>query len=111
MPVHKRKYRSGKVVWFYQFDIPGSTRTTRRLVKGPHLGGRIDALVRTFIVLIGPCGSGILHGMRQRAPVLRHSQWIASIEPPLTEWTPGQVIGIERSVLGCASSAIGHIKP
>src|ERR1700693_659254 len=34
MPVHKRKYRSGKVVWFYQFDVPGSTRTTRLLVKG-----------------------------------------------------------------------------
>ena len=34
MPVHKRKYRSGKVVWFYQFDIPGSTRTTRLLIKG-----------------------------------------------------------------------------
>jgi hypothetical protein len=33
MPVHKRKYRSGKVVWFYQFDVPGSTRTPRRLVK------------------------------------------------------------------------------
>jgi integrase len=34
MPTHKRKYRSGKVVWFYQFDIPGSTRTTRLLIKG-----------------------------------------------------------------------------
>jgi integrase len=34
MPVHKRKYRSGKIVWFYQFDIPGSTRTTRLLIKG-----------------------------------------------------------------------------
>src|SRR5579864_5460874 len=34
MTVHKRKYRSGKVVWFYQFDIPGSTRTTRLLIKG-----------------------------------------------------------------------------
>jgi integrase len=34
MPVHKRKYRSGKVVWFYQFDVPGSTRTTRLLIKG-----------------------------------------------------------------------------
>jgi integrase len=29
MPVHKRKYRSGQVVWFYQFDLPGSTRDGR----------------------------------------------------------------------------------
>jgi hypothetical protein len=69
------------------------------------------APVRTFIVLISPCGSRVLHGMRQRPPVLRHSQRIASIEPPLTERTPGKVIGIERSVLACASSEIGHIKP
>ena len=24
MPVRKRKYRSGKPVWYYQFDLPGS---------------------------------------------------------------------------------------
>ena len=29
MPVHKRKYRSGQVVWFYQFDLPGSNRDGR----------------------------------------------------------------------------------
>jgi hypothetical protein len=29
MSVHKRKYRSGQVVWFYQFDPPGSTREQR----------------------------------------------------------------------------------
>jgi len=29
MSVHKRKYRSGQVVWFYQFDRPGSTREQR----------------------------------------------------------------------------------
>jgi integrase len=33
MPVGKRKYQSGKIVWFYQFDLPGSTRTARRLVR------------------------------------------------------------------------------
>jgi integrase len=29
MPVHKRKYRSGQVVWHYAFGLPGSTRTNR----------------------------------------------------------------------------------
>jgi integrase len=32
MPVHKRKYRSGKVVWYYQFAPPGSTRLNQNLV-------------------------------------------------------------------------------
>jgi hypothetical protein len=72
---------------------------------------RIGALVRTSVVLISPCGSGVLHRMGQRPPVLRHSQRIASIEPPLAERTPGKAIGIERSVSGCASSAIGHVRP
>src|SRR5215469_15416156 len=43
MPVHKRKYRSGKVVWFYQFDIPGSTRSTRLLVKGSGFSSKSEA--------------------------------------------------------------------
>jgi integrase len=34
MPVHKRKYRSGKVVWYYQFAPPGSTRQNQNLVTG-----------------------------------------------------------------------------
>jgi len=29
MSAHKRKYDSGQVVWFYQFDLPGSTRAQR----------------------------------------------------------------------------------
>ena len=29
MPVHKRKNRSGQVVWYYLFDRPGSTRDNR----------------------------------------------------------------------------------
>jgi integrase len=29
MSAHKRKYHSGQVVWFYQFDPPGSTREQR----------------------------------------------------------------------------------
>jgi hypothetical protein len=29
MSAHKRKYRSGQVVWLYQFDLPGSTREER----------------------------------------------------------------------------------
>src|ERR1035441_7924050 len=34
MPVHKRKYRSGKVVWYYQFAPPGSTRQNQNLITG-----------------------------------------------------------------------------
>ena len=34
MSVHKRKYRSGKVTWFYEFDLPGSNREERdRITK------------------------------------------------------------------------------
>ena len=33
MPVHKRKYVSGKTVWFYRFDTPGSTREARSEVR------------------------------------------------------------------------------
>src|ERR1019366_5737704 len=32
MPVYKRKYRSGKVVWYYQFAPPGSTRRDQNLI-------------------------------------------------------------------------------
>src|ERR1035437_3352249 len=32
MPVYKRKYRSGKVVWFYQLAPPGSTRRDQNLI-------------------------------------------------------------------------------
>jgi len=32
MPVYKRKYRSGKVVWYYQFAPAGSTREKQNLI-------------------------------------------------------------------------------
>lgn len=32
MPVYKRKYRSGKVVWYYQFAQLGSTRRNQNLI-------------------------------------------------------------------------------
>jgi hypothetical protein len=32
MSVKKRSYRSGKTVWYYVFDAPGSTRTGRRQI-------------------------------------------------------------------------------
>src|ERR1017187_3557366 len=32
MPVYKRKYRSGRVVWYYQFAPSGSTRQNQNLV-------------------------------------------------------------------------------
>lgn len=32
MAVHKRKYRSGRVSWYYVFDAPGSTRENRKQV-------------------------------------------------------------------------------
>lgn len=33
MPVHKRTYESGKTVWYYIFDAPGSTRQSRQQIK------------------------------------------------------------------------------
>jgi len=32
MAVHKRK-RNGKVTWYYKFDLPGSSRADRRMVR------------------------------------------------------------------------------
>jgi integrase len=32
MPVYKRKYKSGKAVWYYQFASPGSTRKNQNLI-------------------------------------------------------------------------------
>src|SRR6266851_8676405 len=91
----------------------GPATQTRSPPVGPLTSARdrIRPLVRTSIVLISPCGSGVLHRMGQRPTVLRHSQRIASIEPPLAKRTPGKAIGVERSVSGCASSAIGHVRP
>src|SRR3984893_1642389 len=34
MSVHKRKYRSGKTVWSYQFALPGATRQERNRIFG-----------------------------------------------------------------------------
>ena len=33
MSVFKRRYRDGRVVWRYQFDLPGSTRENRKLIQ------------------------------------------------------------------------------
>ena len=46
MSVHKRKNRSGKTVWYYQFSLPGATRSRRNRVFGygyPTKGGASDA--------------------------------------------------------------------
>jgi hypothetical protein len=32
MSVHKRRYGSGKTVWFYQFALPGATRQERKRI-------------------------------------------------------------------------------
>jgi len=34
MPVNKRKYRSGKIVWSFVIDAPGSTRENRQQITG-----------------------------------------------------------------------------
>jgi hypothetical protein len=33
VPVHKRKNRSGKIVWYYKFDLDGSTRGDRTIIR------------------------------------------------------------------------------
>lgn len=57
------------------------------------------ALVRSLVVLVGPGGSRVLHGMRQRPPVFRYGERIGSIEPRLAERTSLKVIRLERSAL------------
>ena len=44
MPVFKRKYESGKVVWRYIFSAPGSTRRDRRLVEAVGFASKQDAI-------------------------------------------------------------------
>lgn len=43
MSVHKRKYRSGQVVWFYEFDRPGATRQDRCRVTGSGFATKREA--------------------------------------------------------------------
>lgn len=43
MPVHKRKYRDGRVVWCYKFDAPGSTREKRIIVQRSGFATRKEA--------------------------------------------------------------------
>jgi hypothetical protein len=44
MPVDKRTYASGKTVWYYVFDAPGSTRQQRRQVKASGFATKKEAL-------------------------------------------------------------------
>jgi integrase len=44
MPVFKRKYESGKTVWRYIFNAPGSTRQDRRLVEAVGFASKQEAV-------------------------------------------------------------------
>jgi len=44
MAVTKRKYKSGKIVWSYAFDAPGSGRTSRSQVTESGFGTKADAV-------------------------------------------------------------------
>ena len=43
MPAHKRKYRSGQVVWHYVFDMSGSTREDRLRITGSGFATKREA--------------------------------------------------------------------
>ena len=43
MPVHKRKYRSGEVVWHYAFSLPGSTREHRNRITESGFATKAEA--------------------------------------------------------------------
>src|ERR1039457_857765 len=43
MSVKKRTYRSGKTVWCYIFDAPGSGRQNRRQIKGSGYASKREA--------------------------------------------------------------------
>ena len=44
MPVFKRKYESGKVVWRYLFSAPGATREDRRLISEVGFASKQEAI-------------------------------------------------------------------
>jgi integrase len=44
MPVFKRKYESGKIVWRYLFSAPGATRQDRRLVEQVGFASKQEAV-------------------------------------------------------------------
>jgi integrase len=44
MPVFKKKYESGRVVWRYLFSGPGATRTDRRLISEVGFASKQDAI-------------------------------------------------------------------
>jgi len=44
MSLHKRKYASGKTVWFYQFALPGATRQERKRIIGSGYATKKEAL-------------------------------------------------------------------
>jgi hypothetical protein len=43
MPVKKRKYRSGKIAWYYVFDAPGSTRENRCQITASGFASKREA--------------------------------------------------------------------
>jgi hypothetical protein len=43
MPVFKRKYKSGSVVWSYVFSGPGATRDDQRQITESGFGSKKDA--------------------------------------------------------------------
>jgi integrase len=44
MPAYKRKYRSGKVVWYYQFAPQGSTRQNQNLITESGFATKQEAI-------------------------------------------------------------------
>ena len=43
MPIHKKKNRAGKIVWCYQFSLPGSTRQQRNRIFGSGFATKAQA--------------------------------------------------------------------
>ena len=43
MPAHKRKKRSGEIVWYYMFDAPGSTREERDRISASGFATKREA--------------------------------------------------------------------
>jgi hypothetical protein len=53
MAVHKRRYRSGKVVWYYVFDAPGSTREHRVQITASGFATKKEATNAEAARLVG----------------------------------------------------------
>src|ERR1039458_6882491 len=84
MPVYKRKYRSGKVVWYYQFAAPGSTRQNQDLITESGFATKQEATDAEAVPDSPDCGTRRSHSVTSPPTVVdsrSSSGWNSSRSP------------------------------